>query len=101
MRNDRFDPHVHATRSRGEGGADSRLTRRVHDVHVRAEQFGEGAEMMDAVRFDNGRAGGTVPLGARLSCREQRLLQRVDRIGVFAVRGDDHAELLRELHGCE
>src|SRR5205814_1753657 len=94
-----FDPYVHAAPSRVEGGANSRLTRRVHDVYVRAEQFSKGAEMMDAVRFDNGRAGTAVPLRAGLSVREQRVLQRVDRVGIFAMRGHNDTELFRELHG--
>ena len=99
MRNDGLDPHVHTTLSRLEGRTHRRLARRVHDIHVRAEQLGERAEVMDAVRFDDRWARGAVPLGPGLAGGEQRLLERIDRVRVLAMRRHDHPEVFRELHG--
>src|SRR5712671_6912618 len=99
MRNHRLDPDVHPPlpgcerfTQRGRAGG-------VDDVDVRAEQLGERAEMVYTVRLDNGWARASVPLGAGLAGREQRLLERVDGVSVLAMRRHDDAELLGELHG--
>ena len=69
----------------------------MHDVDVRAGQFGEGHQMMHAFRFDERRAALVMLLRAGLAGGEQFLLPLGDERLVFAMRGDDHAEFLREL----
>src|SRR5438874_11118982 len=68
------------------------------DVHMRAEQLSKGAEVMHAVRFDDGRPRWAVPLRADLARGEQGLLERVDGVRVLAVRGDNDTQLLRQFH---
>ena len=68
------------------------------DVHVRAEQLGEGAEMVDAIRLDDGRTRWSMPLGARLAGCQQRFLERVDRVRILAMGGHDDAEVFGQSH---
>ena len=66
----------------------------VHDVNVRAGHFGERHQVMHAFGFDDAAAGSSMPFGSGLAFAEQFLLQLENQIGVLAMRGDDHAELL-------
>ena len=65
--NQRFDPDVHAALRAATRFAQRFLATQMHDVNVRAGQFGEGHEMMHAFRFDHAADGSSNAIPGR-SC---------------------------------
>ena len=63
---------------------------------MRAGEFGEGHQVIDTFSLNLHWARWFVPFRAGLSRRQKFGLFLRDQFGIFAMRGDDHAQLFGE-----
>ena len=94
---ERLDADAHAALAGGDGLVERFLAAQVDDVGRGAGQLGKRHQVVHALGLDGGRAALVVLAGVGLAGGEQFLAALGDQRLVFAVRGDDHAEFLREL----
>src|ERR1700674_2310642 len=93
MWKDRFDAKVHAAFLGSKSGIESSFTRQVNDVAGGTGIFKKSCKPPSAFGFNGLGAAGLVPLRAGLAFGDELRLKPRDKLSVFAVRSDDHAEL--------
>src|ERR1700693_1733940 len=96
MWKNRFDAKAHAALLGSKSGFESSFTRQVHHVAGCSGIFKKSCKPVGAFSFDGLRSAGLVPLRAGLALGDKLRLKPRNQLSVFAVRSDDHAQLLRE-----
>ena len=97
MRHDSLDPDIGAAIACTQSNPHRFVATGVYGVDVRAGQVGEGEDMVHALGLYDRRAGNIMVLRPRLPLRQQRLLHRVDRLGVLTMGCDDSSQLPGQL----